>query len=121
LECIRVLLVELEPLLLRDITTNFLRRDGVDVVGRLPSREALADQVARARAEIVVLGLAGTEFPPECRELLVRYPRMKVLGVAAEGRRGFLYELRPHKVPLGELDPKRLLDAIRDASHGAAA
>lgn len=118
---IHVLLVELEPLLLRDITKYFLRRHGVEIVGHLESRSALVDHVRRSRADTVVLGLPDGDFPEECRELLDRYPRMKVLGVAAEGRRGFLYELRPQKVPLGELDPKRLLDAIRSAVQGAAA
>ena len=116
---IRILLVELRPNLLRDVTETFVgRADDLEILGHLDSRDRLTAEVRRQDADLVVLGLADAEFPPECRELLDERPRMKVLGIAGEGRRAFLYEFQPRVVPLGELDHERLLWAVREAAAG---
>jgi hypothetical protein len=44
---------------------------------------------------------------------------LKILAIAADDRRGFLHELQPHVIPLGELSPTVLLDAIRAARRRA--
>ncbi len=62
---------------------------------------------------VVVLALEDSELPEDCGRLLHAHPRMRVLGVASDGRRGFLYELRPLKAPLGELSPQGLVETIR--------
>jgi hypothetical protein len=87
-----------------------------DVIRQQPDLELFSagDDVAAAvgetDAEFVLLDAAGQR---ECTELLARYPRLKVLSVEDDGRRGFLYELRPHRRPLGEMSPMRLIDALR--------
>ena len=35
--------------------------------------------------------------------MLYRFPRARVLALSGDARRAFLYELRPHRTPLGEL------------------
>jgi hypothetical protein len=42
-------------------------------------------------------------------------PSTRVLAITLAGGRGHLYELRPHRVPLGDVSPQGLLDAIRRA------
>ncbi len=83
------------------------------VVGELPHRAGLLDGVERSQASVVVLGLSDSELPVECTALLATRPQTRVLGVAADGRRAFLYELRPHRTPLGEVSPAGLVEAIR--------
>ena len=39
--------------------------------------------------------------------------------IAISGRDAVMYELRPHKTPLGEMSPTRLIEAIRFAFGGA--
>jgi hypothetical protein len=36
------------------------------------------------------------------------------MGVSADGRSACLYELRPHRVPLGDLSAQGLVEAIRE-------
>lgn len=72
----------------------------------------LAATVGETHAQFVLLHAAGED---ECAELLDRFPRLKVLSVEDDGRRGFLYELKPHRRALGELSPGRLISALRVA------
>lgn len=87
-----------------------------DIIREQPDLELFAagDDVAatvgETDARCVLLHAADEE---ECTELLAQYPRLKVLSVEDDGRRGFLYELRPHRRPLGEVSPMRLIDALR--------
>lgn len=117
---IRIVLVGIKPLLLRDLTRALLSAEpAVEVTRELESFAGLASEVRRSGAHLVLLGLANGDFPPECRELLDEFPRMTLLGIASEGRRGFLYRMEPHLVPIGELDPDRLLSVIKEAAGTA--
>ena len=40
---------------------------------------------------------------------------LRILGLSDEGRRGYLYELRPTEVAIGDVSPERLLNVIRAA------
>jgi hypothetical protein len=42
---------------------------------------------------------------------------MKVITLAEDGQQGYLCELRPHRVALGEMSADRLLAAIRVAAE----
>jgi DNA-binding NarL/FixJ family response regulator len=100
--------------MLCDIIADVVTREpDMKVVGRLPSREGLRSTVAKTGADLVVLGLDDSGLPEDCRQLFHSQPRIRVLGVATDGRRGVLYELRPVEASLGELSPERLVEAIR--------
>lgn len=85
------------------------------VVGTLERRGALPDAVDDVGAEVVIVGVEGPELPDVCQELVISHPQIKVLAVSGDGRGAFLYELRPHTTPLGEVSPQGLVDAIRAA------
>jgi hypothetical protein len=102
------------PRMLCDIIADALvRQPDMEMVGMLASREALPTTVEETGADVVVIGLKDSELPEECGRLFYTHPWTRVLGVGSDGRRGFLYELRPTKAPLGELSPQGLVDAIR--------
>ena len=91
-----------------------------------PIRIVLADMPRMLRetleehdADFVITG-ADVLRPDDVDALLEARPRMKVLAVVGDGRDAFLYELRPQKVPLGEVSPHTLLEAIRAASWARA-
>ena len=117
---IRIVLVAMKPLLLQDVTRALLTADeGVEITRELASSAQLAEEHRADAPDLVLLGLGNGEFPPECRALLHEFPRMTLLGIASEGRRGFLYRLEPHLVPIGELHPERLLSVIKEAAGTA--
>jgi DNA-binding NarL/FixJ family response regulator len=93
----------------------FARERDMEVVGVLPTLDTLLADARETRADVVILGLADTELPPVCGELIAAHPLMKVLAVAGDGRRVFLHELRPQTVSLGEVSPQELIDAVRSA------
>ena len=85
----------------------------IEVVGGCDERMDLARASAAEDTDVIVLGLQDAEFPEAGVRLFDAHPQLHVLGVAADGRRAFLYELRPHRTALGEVSPQGLVDAIR--------
>ncbi len=110
---IRVMVVTV-PRMLRDIIIKLLtRHDDIDVADDVRDVDELIDQMRRKPADVVVLGLEESEMPEIGRVLLDEYPEIALLGVASDGRKVFLYELRPYKVPLGEISPEELANVIQ--------
>jgi hypothetical protein len=81
----------------------------LELVAELADAGALAEAVGRCGPDVVV----GHSTPSEIRHLLEQRPAMKVVQVEDDGRSSFLYELRPHRIPLGELSHGRLLEVLR--------
>lgn len=107
--------------MLCDIVAEVLAREpDLEVVGTLSSRGDLRASVEETGTEVIVLGLEDSELPEDCGALFEVQPRIRMLGVAGDGRRGFLYELRPLKASLGELSPQGLVDAIRASNRESA-
>jgi hypothetical protein len=80
----------------------------------------LSQAVERTRAEFVIVS-AGRFETGEVTVLHETHPAVKVLAVSATGRQGLLYELRPHRVPLGDLSSDGLVNAIRTLRRPARA
>ena len=88
--------------------------DDVRVVAEVSSADALPDALEETDADFVVA--AVDEEPTSTKpylDLLEQRPRLRVLILAGEGRRGMLWELRPRRVPIGEVSPTALLAALR--------
>jgi len=45
--------------------------------------------------------------------MLTDHPQMRVYALAGDGRESLLYELRPHRIALGEVSPGELIAHIR--------
>ncbi len=76
--------------------------------------EELPQLVGRLRVDVVIIGLDGEELPEAGRALFVEDPFVRLLGLVADGRQAFLYELQPHRSPLGEISPENLVRVIRE-------
>ena len=112
-----MLLAEM-PRMMRDVFKQVVEdQSDMEVVGDLTDPVELLLAAGQRQADVVVLGLNDADFPGICSHLLSEYPHLKLLGVTADGRRAFLYELRPQKVAIGEVSPEGLLAAIRTAVH----
>ncbi len=102
--------------MLSDIVADTIgNQTDMDVVGELRTRAGLQAGVRDAFADVVIMGLDDLDLPSECLALFDAYPTIRVLGVSSDGRSASLYELRPHRLPLGEVSPDGLVQAIREA------
>jgi hypothetical protein len=94
-------------------------QDVVDMIERSPQ----ASDRSHDQPEVVILGLdrdateSASRVPDAARIVLERLPRAKVFGLSSDGRRGFLYELSPRMVSLGELSANELVNAIRSVGE----
>ena len=82
------------------------------VVGRVTGRDTLA-AARRTRADVVLVGQRDSERAQIAASKLVEELHLKVLTIADDGRTGTLYELRPQRIPLGEMSAETLRTAIR--------
>lgn len=112
---IRIILAEM-PAMLRDIITEIVASEpDLTIVDMLPDQADLEAAVRRTQADIVVLQQAsGAEEDGRTARRLTEH-RFKVLAISDDGRRGLLYELRPHRTSLGELSATDLVTSIRAA------
>jgi len=108
---IRIVLVGMPGVLrdlIREIVTN---QPDMQIVGELSDGEL--ENRFRSPPDLLILGLEDSHLPVQGERLLMDYPSATVIGVSADGRNGFIYELRPYRMPLGEMSPQVLLETIR--------
>src|SRR5207302_11462115 len=98
----RILLVEMTRMLCDILAAVLSAQPDMEVVGVLSSRGKLRATVAETKADVVVLALEDSELPEDCGRLLHAHPRMRVLGVASDGRRAFRSYLPPLNASHGE-------------------
>lgn len=99
--------------MLLDIVANIVAaQPDLDIVAGPVGETNLRRAVECGNADVVILS-RKTPLNGEYDDVLYSRAHLKVIAIEGEGRRGSLYELRPHRVPLGEMSPTRLLDAIR--------
>lgn len=114
----RVVTAELPRMLQEIIGAVLAADDDIDVVAHAVTRRDLQRIVGLRSVDVVVIGLDGEALPDIGRELFAEDPSVTVLGMVAEGRHAFLYELRPHCVPLGAVSPETLAAAVRERARG---
>jgi len=95
--------------IIKDITAS---HEDIYVIGELADRNDLTQTAIRTRADVIVVGKATGGSQDDYHKLLRSRPELKILAITADGRRGFLHELQPRVIPIGELSPSSLIDAI---------
>ena len=120
MEAIRILLAEV-PTMLREIIQSVVEGQAdMSIVGAIPSRDPVIAALENTPADVVIVGLRKAEATDAFDSLLFEQPRLKLLAISGDGGSSYLYELRPHCVPLGDVSPNGLVEAIRTmASSGA--
>jgi DNA-binding NarL/FixJ family response regulator len=112
LEQTRIVLVDMSPLLREIVREAVAREPDLRVVREHEAGVDLRAAVERDEPDFLIVGSeAGTEAA--VGPLVARGRGLRALEVRSDGREGVLYELRPHRVPLGELSPDALLHTIR--------
>jgi DNA-binding NarL/FixJ family response regulator len=107
----RIILVGL-PRMLNDIVTKIIaEQPDLEVVADVGCASDVAHAVADHDADLVIADPSCTDGAIE--RLVGPRSSLRLLEVEANGSSACLSELRPHRVPLGEISPERLLEAIR--------
>jgi hypothetical protein len=91
------------------------------VVGWVKDYEDLLAATRRARANVILVGQAVEDDQEKYASLLRARPRLKVVAIVGDGKTGFLCELRPQCVPLGEISADALRTAIRGQTRSTTA
>jgi type IV secretory pathway ATPase VirB11/archaellum biosynthesis ATPase len=114
---IRVLLAEM-PRMLNDIMISIITsQDDFVLAGKNIGKKRLLRAAIDSRADVIIAGEIMASEPMDYLDLLYRRPRMKIIAVAADGRRALLHELQLTVSPLEELSPASLIAAIRRINH----
>jgi len=109
------------PRMMREIVeTTVGSEPDMHVVAALEADDSLAEVVARARADVVILALDAGEELRAYDALLYRHPRLHLLAVTEDGRGAVISELRPHHALLADVSPAGLVDAIRASARAEA-
>lgn len=111
---VRIVLVEFAGIL-REVVRSALDDRETKIVAELSDPATLADALRRSRAHVVLWRIDHSDISEPVRRLLDDHPRLKFLVLEEDGRRGFLWEMRPKRSPLGELSPSLLVDVLRRA------
>lgn len=115
---INVLVAEM-PRVQAELIESFVTQTDDIALFRLHEYASLSQALRETRADVVLLDTGASDLPAPYVELMRAHARVKLLAIEAGGRRGSLFELRPYRVPLGEVSPERLLEAIRRAGGPA--
>ena len=113
---IRILLAEV-PRLLREIIESVVAGQGdMSIVGVIATREPVIAALEETPADVVIVGLRNEETAADLTPILYERPRVKLLAISRDGGSTTVYELRPFSVPLIDVSPTGLVDAIRAAA-----
>lgn len=114
----RIVLVSM-PRMQREILSESLAAPDIEIADGAGDGAGLIEAAEESGAEFVIAG-AGRFAPDEVARLLDVHPGVKVLALSESGRQGLLYELRPHRIPIGDLSPDALLATIRGSRRRAS-
>ena len=107
----KVLVLDM-PRLMREIVEGTISKQlDMDLV--TPGQSTM--RVEPVEPDIAVVGTREPGDAARPNALLRQWPRSHVVMLALSGRDAALYSLRPHKTPLGEVSPTRLIEIMRSA------
>ena len=117
MERIRVVLAGL-PRMLTDIVHRVLAEaPDLEITHTLAGFEGLMDALDQNDADVVVTGLGPNAAIDRFASILRAHPSLRIFALEGDGRQAVMYELQPHSVPLGDVSPEGLIEAIRSTAR----
>ena len=110
---IRILLTGLPDAVADALELSLEPQSDMEVIGHFSDPIEVLLAATQDGADVVILGLEHDELPGIASHMLSERPQLRILAVSPDGRRAFVYKLSPQVVPLGELSPEGLVEAIR--------
>ena len=115
------IVVLMTPRLLGEIVLSALASEqDLRVLGAVDSEQQLLDLCDRVRPDVVVVAAVDAELEAMGRRVLMRCPSIKLFALAADGLKTYLFELRPHRVEMGELSSHDLARVVRESVRPSA-
>ena len=107
--------------MLHEIVRNTIaRQPDMVIVGDLPGDDDRPGTTVHRGVDVVITGLEQAELDERITQLMHDHPRLPVLGITVDGRRAFLFELKPSRALLGDASADGLVAAIRSAASPGA-
>jgi chemotaxis response regulator CheB len=113
----RILLAGMSNMLSSIITAALEQSPQMIIAGMASERDDLAESVRQTQADAVVMQVAEPGVTSRYHNLLLRFPTLKVIAIASNGKGGFVHELRPWSTQLVELSAATLLAALGEPSR----
>ena len=108
---IRVVLAEMPPLLNDIVRTVLGSQADVELELRPVPAADIVSADAVSQADVLILA-EQRSHRDNYAATLYAHPRLRVVAISDDRRGAVLYELRPHRSPLGELSPECLVRAV---------
>jgi DNA-binding NarL/FixJ family response regulator len=109
---IRILLAQL-PNALQATIERALSEQSDMVVNLAENHVEVLLAVGQTQADVVVIGMEHAQPPGIVSHLLDEYPILRIILVDVDDHRGFLYELRPDLVPIGDVSSVQFPVVVR--------
>jgi DNA-binding NarL/FixJ family response regulator len=113
LERTRIVLVDMPPLLREIVRDTLAREPDLDVVAEHEADVDVRGAVGETDVDFLIVGAEATTARMGVASLVGAQRGIRAIEVQSDGRESVLYELRPHRVSLGEMSPETLLRTIR--------
>ena len=98
--------------MLREIVRDSLAKEpDMEIVGDTDDPEEFFRTIPGV--DVAIIGAHEPDDSRLAREVLRKSPSTRVLAIAISGRSASMWQLRPHRVPLGDVSPESLVRAIR--------
>ena len=115
---VRVALVNLPRMLHEIIREVVSAEEDMRIVGDFADWVQLDGAMEQCRPDFLI---TGDDRPPlTIHQLLEAHRDLRVLTVSLDGRNAVLCEVEPHRVPLGEASPQKLLNVMRASARSNA-
>jgi len=111
----RVVLAAMPRMLAGLVRQMLSGQSDIEVVAEVDALGDLAPLFATRRAAVAIVGLADGESPLQCTTLLRAYPGASIIAISADGRTGYVCDVRLQVGVLLELSADGLLGALRCA------
>ena len=113
MERTRIVLIDMSPLLREIIRKALVPGPDLEVVAEHEGSVDLRAAVEQDDADFVIFG--GDASGERVRSLVAANAGLRAIEVRSDGRESVLYELRPHRILLGEISSETLVRTIRAA------
>src|SRR6266702_1133987 len=109
---IRILLAQL-PHVLQGTLERTLSEQPDMVVTLAGNHVEVLLAAGETQTDVVMIGMENAQPPGVVSHLFDEYPSLRIIVVDAGDQRGFLYDLRPELVPIGEVSSVQFPNVIR--------
>jgi chemotaxis response regulator CheB len=111
LEHTRIVLIDMAPLLREIVREAIVREPDLDIVAEHDEID-VRSAVELDDPDFIIVG-EDVAAHQDVRRLVGVHRGLRALEVQSDGRESVLYELRPHRIALGEVSSDTLVRAIR--------